>query len=103
MPEKRLVKTRRSLPVGYQYLDAGDGARVILLEADEFIAGTLPPKVTVQYQPTHQCVYKWPRDANGRAIGNRYCIHCSRSITIKGESVGWNTIEAEEHGDEWAV
>lgn len=51
MPEARLARARLSLPEGYQFGDASDGARVILLEPDEFIVGTLPLNVTVQYAP----------------------------------------------------
>lgn len=56
MPDLRLHKTRATLPEGYQYLDAGCGARVILLEADEFIVGRLPENVTVHRKPNHDPV-----------------------------------------------
>lgn len=46
-------RKRDPLPHGYQYLDAGDGARVILLEADEWIVGKLPPNMTVHRKPAH--------------------------------------------------
>lgn len=51
MPNARLQRTRKSLPEGYQFGDASDGARVILLEADEFIVGELPRGVTVHQKP----------------------------------------------------
>lgn len=41
----------RTLPKGYQFGDAADGARVVLLEADEFIVGRLPAGTTIHRQP----------------------------------------------------
>lgn len=48
---------REPLPKGYQYGDAGGGARTILLEADEFIIGELPKGTTVhqkRWRPLHE-------------------------------------------------
>lgn len=71
MPEKRLAKTRRSLPEGYQFGDESLNARM---------GYPFGPELTKE---SREVLNIW--DRNSRRL------NC------------WNVIEADEHGDEWAV
>jgi hypothetical protein len=83
-------RKRDPLPKGYQFGDAGEGKRVILLEVDEFIVGTLPSNVTVHRKPPlafHPDAFAMAWD--GPSLSPREHIEALRNT--------WNDIERGEH------
>lgn len=76
MPERRLAKTRRSLPEGYQF---GDARQPLHFDGQAFsrIWESPPMTPTEHWKLWLRLWEDWP--------------------------TGWNTIEADEHGDEWAI
>jgi hypothetical protein len=93
MPDQRIQRTRATLPEGYQFGDAGAGARVMLLEADEFIIGTLPSNTTVHRKPGLWTTFAAEAIMSGESlspVANK--LVCDAYIEAH-----WNVIEGEEH------
>lgn len=76
VPERRLEKARRSLPTGYQFGDARGQLRFHPLAFS--MVWESPPLTPMEHWKLWERLWEdWPS--------------------------GWNVIEGEQHGDEWAV
>lgn len=84
MPERRLERARRSLPEGYRFGDAGI--------ADSTLG------ISIRF------VRQFDADEERRQSLSFSAAEVIRwRQSMERAAHGWNAIESEEHGDEWAV